>query len=282
MTVKIDFPEPPQVPAELPLYATVRPAWTPERVAELGKRLALQGDVIDAGNWFVLRDRVSTLEVYQASQSVRLERNDFDFEGRTRAHPPTDRSRAVAAAERFHEMLGGTGATAELHSVTELAVSKSRRDHTAAERRVVALQVNHRYALDGLALVGSGAKAQVTVAGNGEIVQAYRFFREVKRVGMRRTVPPTRAFDRFAASALFAELSNTARARVTSVQLGLLCLPPTEVQGVLVPAYVMRGVITTELLPSYEFINYVAAADLDEVDAKRRRWPQVRPSLVLA
>jgi hypothetical protein len=282
MTVKINFPEPPQVPAELPLYATVRPAWTAESVAQLGKGFALQGDVVDAGNWYVLRDHVFTLEVYQASQSVRLERNGFDFEGRVRSDHLPDRSRALAAADRFQEIVGGTGARTELHSVTELAVSTSTRESRAAERRVVALQVNYRYALDGVALVGPGAKAQVTVGGDGQIAQAYRFFREVKRVGTRASVPPSRAFERFAASALFAGLSSTAKATVRSVQVGLLCLPPTEVQGVLVPVYVMRGVITTELLPQYEFINYVAAADLDEVEAKRQRWPLVRPSLVLA
>src|SRR5215470_5241886 len=69
MNVKIAFPQPPSVAAELPLYATVQPAWNVDQVAALGTRLDVRGEVVDAGNWFVVRDGVSTLEVYQASHS---------------------------------------------------------------------------------------------------------------------------------------------------------------------------------------------------------------------
>ena len=58
--------------------------------------------------------------------------------------------------------------------------------------------------------------------------------------------------------------------------------PPTEVQSVLVPTYVLRGEVNTEQLPRYEFIAYVAATELGEADAKRKRWQQVRPSLLTA
>jgi hypothetical protein len=147
---------------------------------------------------------------------------------------------------------------------------------------VVGLQVNYRYALGGLPLVGPGAKAQVSVGPDGELAQAYRFAREVKQVGGLKTTPLREAFARFAASDHFADLPRGAKARVTSVQLGLLCLPPTEVQGLLSPTYVLRGEVSTELQPRYEFIAYVAAAELDEADTKRRRFPQGRPSLLSA
>src|SRR5438309_5694657 len=80
----------------------------------------------------------------------------------------------------------------------------------------------------------------------------------------------------------FANLPEGAKVAVSSVQLGLLSLPPTETQGVLLPAYVLRGEVSTDMLPKYEFISYVAAADIDEADAKRHRWQQVRPTLLAA
>jgi hypothetical protein len=282
MSAKIAFPESPRVPAELPLYATVRPAWNPDRVAELGSRLGVRGSVVDAGAWFIVRDGVSTLEVYQASHSFRFGRDDFDSEGRGESSHALDRDRAVAVAERFHGGLEATQAHAELHSVTEFRVTVATRGERAREARVVGLQVNHRYTLDGLPLVGPGAKGQVTVGQDGQLAQAYRFWRDVKRVGARRAVTPDQAFERLTATELFADLPNSAKVKVTNVRLGLLCLPPSETQGVLLPAYAVRGEVSTELLPRYQFVTYVAAAEVGEAEAKRNRWPLARPALLVA
>jgi hypothetical protein len=282
MTVKIEFPELIQVPMELPQYAVTPPGWTPAKVAEMARRFDLKGDCVDAGAWFVTRNDAWTLEVYQASHSLRLERNDYDAEARDAKTGVPDRERAMAVASRFMQAAGDTMAKPEFDSVTELRVLKATRENMAGEARVVGLQVNYRYALGGLPLVGPGAKAQVSVGPDGELAQAYRFAREVKQVGMTKTTPLREAFDRFAASDHFADLPRGAKARVTSVQLGLLCLPPTEVQGLLAPTYVLRGEVSTELQPRYEFIAYVAATELDEADTKRRRFPQGRPSLLSA
>jgi len=62
-------------------------------------------------------------------------------------------------------------------------------------------------------------------------------------------------FKRFTAVPQFSELSGDSRVKVTSVRLGLLCLPPTDVQSVLLPAYVFRGEVSTRLLPRYEFVT---------------------------
>jgi len=282
MTVKIEFPELIPVPMELPQYAVLPPMWSPDKVAEMARRFDLRGECCDAGAWFVTRDAAWTLEVYQASHSLRLERNDYDAEARDGKGGVPDRERAMAVASRFMQAAGDTMAKPVFDSVTELRVLKATRENLEGEARVVGLQVNYRYALGDLPLVGPGAKAQVSVGPDGELAQAYRFAREVKRVGVLKTTPLREAFDRFAASDHFADLPRGARARVTSVELGLLCLPPTEVQGLLAPTYVLRGEVSTELQPRYEFIAYVAAAELDEADTKRRRFPQGRPSLLSA
>jgi hypothetical protein len=281
MNFKITFPEPPRVPAELPLYATVPPAWSLARVSEIAARLGVHGIPADAGNWFVVRNGTSTVEVFQASDSVRLERESFDAEGRRGGAKPPSKERAIAVAEKFHELLGSVAARAEVASVGELEVLVSKDRNDTPERRVVGLQVCHRYSLDGLPLIGPGAKAQVTVGCDGDIGYAYRFWREVKRTGTRNTVAPDKAFERFADSPLFKQLGKGAKVNVTSATLGLLCLPPTESQGVLVPAYVLRGETTTESLPNAPFVHYLAAADLDPIEAKKNRWSNSRPALLV-
>jgi hypothetical protein len=285
MPATIAAPDLPRVPDELPIYPTVAPGWDAARVSELGARLDVCGSVVDAGVWYVVRDGVSTLEVYQASHSFRLGRDAFDAEARGACDGQVERERAVAVAERFQRSLGGLQAQAELQSVTELEVLVATREGGIGgqpERRVAGLQVNYRYMLDGLPLVGPGAKAQITVGRDGEVAQAYRFGRAVQRPEPVRAIAPERAFERFANSAMFARLSRAARVHVDSMRLGLLCLPPTEVQSVLVPAYVLRGTISTELLPRDGFLSYVAAVDFESATAKRRRWSPPRPSLLVA
>src|SRR5262249_40972554 len=282
MRATIDFPKLPQVPAEVPLYTTIRPEWNQKTVAQLSDGLGVRGAVVDAGTWFVVRDGVSTVEVYQASASVRLSRDDFDAEGRGQSECTIDRDRAIRVAERFHAAMGGISGQASLPTVSDLEVLVARRDERAIQRRVVGLQVSHTYSLDDVPLFGPGAKAQVTVARDGEIAHAYRFWRDAKRTASLPTVPPDQALERFADAGQFVELPRTATVKVASIELGLLCLAPTEVQSVLQPAYVVRGTVSTEMLPNYEFIRYVAAADVNPSDAKRKHWASVRPALLVA
>src|SRR4051812_17959938 len=142
MAAKIQFPELIQVPLELPVYATLPPAWTTEKVAEAARRFELKGETVDAGPWFITRDKAWMLEVYQASHSLRLERNDYDAEGRQATKAAPDKDKAMAAAQRFMEAAGPTMAKPEFDSVTELRVAKATRENLEGEVRVVGLQVN--------------------------------------------------------------------------------------------------------------------------------------------
>jgi hypothetical protein len=282
MTVKIQFAEMPRVPTELPVYAAMPPQWTQDQVARLAERFELKGDVADAGLWYVCRSEALMLEVYQASHSMRIERRDLDGEGRGACQDAPDRERSLAVAQRVMERFGGEFAKPRLHTVTELEVQRATRGQSDVERQVVALQVNYRYEMDGLPLVGPGAKAQITVGADGDMMQAYRFARAAERIESRATVAPEDALRRFAASDMFTQLDGRAKVAITSTELGLLSVPPTEVQSVLVPVYVIKGEISTEQLPRYAFVRYVAATDLGDADIKRRRWEQVRPALLAA
>ncbi|WP_293676556.1 hypothetical protein [uncultured Phenylobacterium sp.] len=280
MPVKIEFPDLIQIPLQLPLYATLSPGWTDEKVADVARCFGVKGDCVDAGAWYVTRDDAWTLEVYQASHSLRLERSNYDAEARGVSRCAPDRDKAMAVASRFMAAAGPSMATPEFHSLTELRVSRATGEKLDGEARVVGLQVNYRCALDGLPLVGPGAKAQVSVGLGGELAQAYRFSREVREVSIAKTIPLSQALERFQASDHFADLAPGATVRLTSIELGLLCLPPTEAQGFLAPTYVLRGEVSTELQPRHGFIAYVAAAELDHAPSRRRRFPTGRPSLL--
>lgn len=283
MAPRIEFPAIDTPTPRVMLYATARPDWQPDAIQELARRFGVSGEPSDQGPWHIVRDERATLEVYQASHSLRFTRVDLDAEGRDSdgGGLGIDRGEAVRIADDWVSRFGPAGSRSEVFSVTEQELLVSERRGSEPRRIVGGLQVNYRFSLDGLPLLGPGAKMQVTVGRGGEVVSAYRFWREPRAQSEVATVPVDRAFARFRASALFAGLPDAASAAVESVRMGHLCLPPTEVQSLLVPAYELRGVLRTETDPRYEFVRYVAAAELNESDTKRQRLVNTRPAVLI-
>jgi hypothetical protein len=283
MPLSVNFPEPPRVPKGLPLLAVQAPRWSVEDVVELARRQGLVGKVADRGLWQVVDDGRSVLEVYQASQSFRFSLRTGGNELQGASEEPVDVDRVRESADSWVQRFAPEAARWELDTVAEQEVLISEREGAEPRRLVSGARANYRFTLDDLALVGPGAKMQVAVNQKGEIFEAYTFWRDSRRVEELPTIAPDQAFARFARSELFADLDDdSARAVVNDVRVGLLCLPPTEPQRFLIPVYELRGVLSTELHPHYEFVSYVAAAQFDDSTAKNSRWTRLRPRLVTA
>jgi hypothetical protein len=263
----IKFPTAPDVPARAQLYVAPPPAWNEKLVADLARRAGIDGKAQDMGPWLVVRDGAASLEIYQASHSLRYEIQRGDGERLDKA--AIDEAKGRSIADDWVSAFGPTGARFEVHSITEAEVLVSRRPESDPERYVAALQVNYRFSLGELPLIGAGAKMQVCVNADGEVTDAYRFWREAKASSAVRVLPAEQAFERFSRAPMFSDLiDDSARAEVTQARLGYFALPPTEPQSVLLPVYEFRGVLSTELHPHHEFIAHVPATAVKPVDLK--------------
>jgi hypothetical protein len=283
MPLSLKTPEPHAVTGEVTLYATPPPEWKSEAVSELARQFEVTGDVVDRGLWFVISDARSALEVYQASHSYRFSRLDLDAEARDGGRHELERERAMSIAERMVRTLAPDESRWHVHSVTDQEVLIAEREAKEPRRHVTGLQVNYGFSLDDLPLLGPGAKMQVAVGPTGDVTGAYRFWREPMATRTVPTIPQEVALERFSRSNLFADLSDdTARAEVTEVRLGYLGLPPTEIQAALVPAYEVRGVLSTEIHPHYEFVSYVAALEMDEANLKRTQLMNAPSNVLVA
>jgi hypothetical protein len=283
MSLSIRFPDIPAVPAESPVL-TVRPhLWNLDAATELARRMEIRTNAEEAGLWMVARDDRAALEVYYASSSYRYSRLDFDGEGREGVDSTPNKDEVLGVAERWIETFGPEQARAEVHSITAHEVLVAEREAKEPREVVVGMDVNYRFAFDGTPLLGPGAKAKVSVHHTLDVSGAYRFWRDVEAVGEARILPVEQLLERFSSSPLFADLTDdTARAQVDSVRFGWLCLPPTEPMSTLVPALELRGTISTEAQPRYEFVRFVAATDPDQTTAKRSGHVNTRPALLLA
>jgi hypothetical protein len=284
MSLSIDFAKAPQVPARLPLLGVERAQWSADEVVELARRNGLSGEATDRGLWHIVDDGRAALEVFQASHSFRFSRRTEPNEVAGSSEKEIDQALARESADSWVQRFAPEGARPELTTITQQEVLVAEQGVKIPQRRFTAARVNYTFSLDDQALLGPGAKLQVAVDPSGQILEAYRFWRNVSRVDQLPTVSSDEALSRFSRSELFADLTDrTARASVSQIRLGHLCLPPSEPQEFLVPVFELRGVLSTELHPHYEFVQYVAATTFDEGTAKaRRQAAKARPRLVTA
>lgn len=250
----------------LPLQRTPAPRIDVGAASRLARRLGIGASPRDDGRFVVIRDERSSLEVFRASGSLRWTLDAVDGEARGAEPALPDGEEAVGIARAFladHDLASD--------ALREPTVARTVALRAERDREPVAVTVAHQvcfpYELDGVPVLGPGAKAQVTVGDGGEVVGWYRFWREAFAEELVPVLPADRAYEVFRADHAFADLGDDAVVEVRDLALGYLALPPQEAQGYLVPVWAFSAVTSTEVLPAYEFTRYVIAAA--DVSAER-------------
>jgi hypothetical protein len=276
----------PSIPPSLPVHRTIRPTWTPEKAAQVCKRLGVEAPAKEFEPWWVFRRDGACVEIYRATHSVRVTRASFDREGTATA--PEQIPSEDAAVERANQFVESLR---DIHRSEPLSPKLSRLEAMTqapggprGSIRTVAVQVNYRFALDGLPLLGPGAKAQVTIGRSGDVEQAYLFWRQAEPTGERWTTrPAAAALAALAESPFLAPVIRTGNVEVLHTQLGWLSLPPTIVQDTFFPVHEIRGRFAAEIDAGRErdFVVYIAAAARTP-QAGLRHTTAPWPALVIA
>lgn len=240
--------------------------------AELGRRFGIGRDPEDLGAILVTRDERSALELFVASHSVRYTVGlDASSELAT-APSGFDAETALAEAARFYreheDLFGIEGAEPAKPGTTELLVQQQGEREPAAH--IVAHHANWQVALEGVPVIGPGAKAQVSVAAEGQVAGAYRFWRKPQRSRSRPLISAEEAVERFQRDDAYRQLDpETCSVVVDRGYLAYYALPPRELQRYLFPVYALEGRVATRALPEYGFVRYVVAVDVRPAEVKR-------------
>jgi hypothetical protein len=240
------------------------------------ERFRMKGKVLDAGARLLVRDELSSLEIFVASGSVRW--SAWPGKPSEAASEPRlpDESSAVERAERWLRDVGLDHKSARVHSVTNLELSFRRADERLETTWAIARQVNLHFEQAGLPFFGPGAKTQVSLGDGGEPVETLRFWREVDVVADALTIQPDDVIDIVRRDPTFAELRpGESYVKFLDCRLGYYALPPREMQGVIVPVFALSGTASTPALPRYDFTRYVPAVPLPE-KGRGRSSNQVR------
>ncbi|CUR57277.1 hypothetical protein NOCA240027 [metagenome] len=281
MPVTITLPEF-SAPSEYPILQVEPARWDADSLGSLARQHGLDAGFEDRGLWHIAQTERQVLEVYAASQSFRLSRRGAASELDLASDSGLDEQEAIARAYDYLTPYLPAGVES-FASVFESELLISEREGEEPKRLVIGTQVSLALSLDGVSLIGPGAKLQVTLDANGEVDSAYRMWRESTRID----VVPGRSADelaaRFGDSPMFSDLSDeTARVEVTSVSAGLLSVPPTERQPLLYPAVQLSGTVSTETASEVGFQTVIAAVDPRHLPDRRTVRVAAMPAVMIA
>jgi hypothetical protein len=272
MAATFDFPKMSIDRDRMQMFRTPAPAHPgPEGAADAARRFGVDGEPEDCGTTMVVRDAAAAVEVFVPSDSLRFTR--WPGLGSEVVGSPAlpDDDMAVAAATELLGRLGLHDDDPRLRSVTRMELARAERGDGDGEALPVAVQVNFGFELDGLPVLGPGAKLQATLTSERDLLECYRFWRRPEEAGPRPIIDLNEAIARLRADAAYASLPDDASVSFHDIKLGYLALPPREAQGYLIPGYAFRGTVVTEALERYDHTRYVIAVDVPPDEVKRLR-----------
>jgi hypothetical protein len=258
---------------EMVMFQTPAPRHrTVEDAAERARSFGVEGEPEDHGTAVVVRDRAAAFELFTPSDSLRFTRwpgLDGEPNGKLSIGDPE------AAIERARDVIdqhGLGGGDAQVSSIAHVQLARTDGPGREPETQPVAVQVNLGFELDGLPVLGPGAKVQVTLGADSSLLECFRFWREPRETRTLAIIGLEEATRRLRDDPAYRELPN-GRSRVVfdDVRLGYLGLPPRELQGYLFPVYAFRGTVSTPELERYDHTRYVIAVDIPPEQIKRLR-----------
>jgi hypothetical protein len=253
-------------------FRTPFPKLGDAKIAKLAEAHGMRAKPEDAGSRIVIRDRRATLELFRASDSIRwstLENGEAEFVPNGGGPTLPDDDAAVKLAGPFLRERGVSTKGAKVDSITQTTYARMTRRMKQPDERPLAVHVNYRYELEGLPVLGPGAKIQVTFAGGKKPAEMYAFWRSPRADTEIDLLPAGEAMELLRRDPQFEELGDDAHVDYTNPRLGYYALPPRETQGALIPVYAFDGIASTKELRRYEFTRYVVAVRYTPEEAKQ-------------
>jgi hypothetical protein len=257
------------------LYRTPFPKLTDAKIEQLAELHGVKGKPQDAGSRILFRDRRATLELFRASDSIRWStvgngKGEIGGNGNGRAPALPDDEAARKSAAAFLRERKVPTRDAAVDSITHAMFARASRKARTVEEQPIAVHVNYRYELDGLPVLGPGAKIQVTYARGNRPAEMYKFWRAPKADGEVELLSPKAVFELLRQDPDFAELrEGAANVSYRNPRLGYYALPPRESQGALIPVYAFDGTVSTKAFERYDFTRYVVAVRYTPEEAKQ-------------
>lgn len=223
----------------------------------------------DFGHGVLFREADHTLEIFRPSQSLRWTHGTLAYRERPAGALPQERDVETLADKALRDHQIDRSAATFRHVVYSQTATATAAGARGKLENTEAHAV-YRFGLDGIPVVGPGAKLRVSFVEQGQMSQMLSFWRTPQKDKPMRLRTPKDALDRFAQDPRFMRLSpDSALVDVGSVELAYYATSPSEFQRYLVPVYTIRGDVRTPELPHDQFKLHVVAVDLTPEQVKK-------------
>jgi hypothetical protein len=228
------------------------------------KLFKMDGDIVDEGAMFAIRGKDSILHHFHASDSMRWMSGMHQSACGKDVLKISDAKELQGIADKF---LTANGLSDKRSGFSSVVFGQASGPDGRPVNRCA--YVNYTYALANLPLFGPGAKVQVTIGADGKAIGCYKFWREVKQGDEKRknmAVPDIeRTILNFPG---FAQIKS-GKVVVERARMGYWTLPPSDIQGALIPVVEFRGHVATREIEKSDFIHSLITVDYTDEEIKK-------------
>lgn len=117
---------------------------------------------------------------------------------------------------------------------------------------ITSINVNYKYRIDELPIFGSGAKAKIVLDGNMDVVEWYRFWRDIVPFEKRKVISPEMILKLYKNSPKYKKMERSKiKTELFVPKLGYYAFPPRINQKFIFPVYEIRGQILISYYASF-------------------------------
>lgn len=264
----------PEVSSKVWIYKTIRPTEEDQKkqTGSLANSLNLKKGakaLSETPERFSVEEGHHVLETYKESGSIWY--GDMSKLWQETSEPMDIKELSADAenvAQDFlgkHNLLPTEASFAGLEE-TEFAELKPGEEKATGETVATGAQVNFEFKLDDIPVIGPGAKINVTLGSDREVIGFFKAWREVEKVKEIAAISPKDVVEKFQNSIAFAELSEGSKVSIKKLYLGHYALPAFELQDYLLPVYVFEVEVETSDF-EHDFVFFASALPTEELKA---------------
>ncbi len=269
MSSIIQFPGDLQVDrGQIHIFRTPFPEREFQQVMEWAGRFEVQGEPVDHGASMVVRDERGDLEIFHATDSLWWADVPAMSEEPTGPVDLPEEAEALDIAESFLRDRQLYDDRCRVHSITYSEFAEVESEEQEPEAFKIAMRVNYQFFLDGLPVVGPGAKMGVTIGADRRVIEVFKLWREPVQENVLEVIDLEAAKRLIVRDPAFSQLKEgESSVRFQHVGLGYYALPCMEQQGFLAPVYIFEGVADTPVQQEEPIVRHVLAVhtSLDEI-----------------
>jgi hypothetical protein len=250
------------------VYKTKRPSEEKgvEQTKSVGEVLGLKGRFSETPEKFVIEDGPRIMEHFKESGAIWY--GDKSKTGMKLEAELPSKEEVKSTAETFLKRQDLLPEEAYFKEVDETTFTKLelRKGGKEEETSFVTTErhVHYGFKLEGIPVVGAGAKIKVTIGDKGEVLRVFKCWREVEKHQELPVLKPEEALEELQKSDAFADLKEDSKVTIKNAYLAYYTRSATEPQDYVFPVYVFKGTVETPYF-SHEFTKYIPAVSPEEM-----------------